>query len=303
MSNTSSPPRPRLDRDRLLQLGRPRPRPATSSSTTAASSASTPQLGPPSGRRAEGAAASSPAAPPGPPTQGLVHLVQRRNGPSDFSYLAIRRPRPRSRAAQEAPTARRRARARAGGGGMTADVAAIFRHLTQAELAERWRVSTRTLDRWREARQGTGLAEAERPGPLPDRGRARLRAGTPPPHLRRGGAGRNRRAPPTDSNDPQAASGRHVGVGAPTFGNAAPQAPRQRLPAAADRARREAPGAHALVDGADRSAAVEAWTQAVSPPRRRPAHRRAGRRRHRHPRPRPRAPRRPAGPRRGSATR
>lgn len=30
------------------------------------------------------------------------------------------------------------------------------RHLTQADLAERWRVSTRTLDRWRE--QGRGPA-------------------------------------------------------------------------------------------------------------------------------------------------
>lgn len=27
--------------------------------------------------------------------QGLVHLVQRRNGPDDFSYLAIARPRPK----------------------------------------------------------------------------------------------------------------------------------------------------------------------------------------------------------------
>jgi hypothetical protein len=27
---------------------------------------------------------------------GLVHLVQRRNGPGDFSYLAIRRPTPRT---------------------------------------------------------------------------------------------------------------------------------------------------------------------------------------------------------------
>ena len=30
--------------------------------------------------------------------EGLVHLVQRRNGPSDFTYLAIKRPRPRTRA-------------------------------------------------------------------------------------------------------------------------------------------------------------------------------------------------------------
>lgn len=29
----------------------------------------------------------------------LVHLVQRRNGPSDFSYLAIARPRPKAAAA------------------------------------------------------------------------------------------------------------------------------------------------------------------------------------------------------------
>lgn len=28
--------------------------------------------------------------------QGLVHLVQRRNGPDDFSYLAIARPRPKT---------------------------------------------------------------------------------------------------------------------------------------------------------------------------------------------------------------
>ncbi|MCB1489269.1 MAG: hypothetical protein KDJ88_17660 [Bauldia sp.] len=27
---------------------------------------------------------------------GLVHLVQRRRGPGDFSYLAVKRPRPRS---------------------------------------------------------------------------------------------------------------------------------------------------------------------------------------------------------------
>ena len=27
--------------------------------------------------------------------QGLVHLVQRRNGPDDFTYLAIARPRPK----------------------------------------------------------------------------------------------------------------------------------------------------------------------------------------------------------------
>ena len=28
-------------------------------------------------------------------SQGLVHLVQRRNGPDDFTYLAIARPRPK----------------------------------------------------------------------------------------------------------------------------------------------------------------------------------------------------------------
>jgi hypothetical protein len=28
--------------------------------------------------------------------QGLAHLVQRRNGPDDFSYLAIARPRPKA---------------------------------------------------------------------------------------------------------------------------------------------------------------------------------------------------------------
>ena len=28
--------------------------------------------------------------------EGLVHLVQRRNGPNDFSYLAIKRTRPRT---------------------------------------------------------------------------------------------------------------------------------------------------------------------------------------------------------------
>jgi hypothetical protein len=31
--------------------------------------------------------------------QGLVHLVQRRNGPDDFSYLAIARPKPKRAAA------------------------------------------------------------------------------------------------------------------------------------------------------------------------------------------------------------
>ncbi|NQW49676.1 MAG: hypothetical protein HQ465_00405 [Rhodospirillales bacterium] len=31
--------------------------------------------------------------------QGLVHLVQRRNGPDDFTYLAIARPRPETLAA------------------------------------------------------------------------------------------------------------------------------------------------------------------------------------------------------------
>jgi hypothetical protein len=31
-------------------------------------------------------------------SQGLVHLVQRRNGPDDFSYLMIARPRPYVRA-------------------------------------------------------------------------------------------------------------------------------------------------------------------------------------------------------------
>ena len=60
------------------------------------------------------------------------------------------------------------------------DCRRALRHLTQAELAERWRVSTRTLDRWRARRQGAGLAEAERPGPLPARGRARLRAAAAP---------------------------------------------------------------------------------------------------------------------------
>ncbi len=28
-------------------------------------------------------------------SQGLVHLIQRRNGPDDFTYLAIARPRPK----------------------------------------------------------------------------------------------------------------------------------------------------------------------------------------------------------------
>ena len=87
--------------------------------------------------------------------EGLVHLVQRRVGPGEFAYLAIRRPRPRVAAhRKEAHRPQRRRGARAGGGGMTSDVDAIFRHLTQAELAERWRVSTRTLDRWREAGKG-----------------------------------------------------------------------------------------------------------------------------------------------------
>ena len=39
---------------------------------------------------------------------------------------------------------------------MITDDDALFRHLTQAELAARWRVSPRTLDRWRE--QGKGPA-------------------------------------------------------------------------------------------------------------------------------------------------
>jgi hypothetical protein len=37
---------------------------------------------------------------------------------------------------------------------MTSDDDALFQHLTQAELAERWRVSERTLDRWREHGKG-----------------------------------------------------------------------------------------------------------------------------------------------------
>ena len=53
-----------------------------------------------------------------------------------------------------------------------------------------------------------------------------------------------RRAPPTDSKTPQAASGRHVGVGSTTLRRCRAPAPRQRLRAAADRARREAAGAH-----------------------------------------------------------
>ena len=35
--------------------------------------------------------------------EGLVHLVQRRHGPSDFGYLAIRRPRPRVARAKARP--------------------------------------------------------------------------------------------------------------------------------------------------------------------------------------------------------
>ena len=78
---------------------------------------------------------------------------------------------------------------RRGGPGMTAEPRAsdldlvIASHLMQAELAERWRVSPRTLERWRCAGTGPGLAAAERPGALPARGRARLRARPSAPRL------------------------------------------------------------------------------------------------------------------------
>ena len=97
----------RLERDRLLRLGRRGRARATSSSTTAASSASTSLSGrsPVAERKALRQLARRA---PGPPTQGLVHLVQRRIGPGDFTYLAIRRPRPTTRAdARSAPSDRR----------------------------------------------------------------------------------------------------------------------------------------------------------------------------------------------------
>ena len=179
----------------------------------------------------------------------------------------------------------------------------ILRHLTQAELAERWRVSDAHARPLARRGQGAGLAEAERPHPLPRWRTCSPSSGCVSGALRSRWRRRDRRAPPTDSRPDRRPAAAASALAATTFGNAALRLLDNGYAAAADRARREAPGAQRAGRRCRSTCRRSSAGQAVPRPRRRPRTGRAGRRRHRHPRSRPRAPGRPAGRGRGSATR